>query len=94
MRKKPEQNLQKRRFPVHFQTGKKFFSENGFQPLFGITNAHLCAKNYKNIMIKFRENPKKSLFSGYISGPGDWKKIFFSKIRLRHILGAKFPADL
>ena len=48
-------------FPV-LQIGKIFFSRNGFQLLFCSTNAHLCAKNYKKLMIKYWENPKKTTF--------------------------------
>ena len=50
-------------FPF-LQAGKNFFEENGLQHLFGSTDAHLCAKNYKKLMIKSRENPKKPLLGG------------------------------
>ena len=61
-------------FPL-LQAVKNFFSENGFQYLFGGTNRHLCAKNNKKLMIKSRENPKKPLFSGHFRSW--WPEIIF-----------------
>ena len=65
MKKKPEQKLQKRRFPAFFRefsTEKKFFSKIGLGHVLSIVNAHLCAKIQKKLMIKSRENAKKPVF--------------------------------
>ena len=70
------------------------FSKIGLGHVLSIVNMHLCAKNQKNLMIKSRENTKKTVFQ-HISSIFDRKngifpaflagKIFFSKIGLRHI---------
>ena len=41
--------------------GKKIFSKK--RHVLGIPNTHLCAKNQKKLMVKSRENAKKTGFS-------------------------------
>ena len=51
-------------FPA-FSAGKKFSSKIGLGHIIGIANTHLCAKNQKKLMIKFRENAEKPVFPAY-----------------------------
>ena len=55
-----------------FPAGKKFFSKIGLGHVLSIANTHLCAKNWKKLMMKSRKMAKKP--------------IRFSKIGLGHIL--------
>ena len=64
IRKKSDENLQKRRFPG-FSAGKKFFSKIGLGHVLSIANAHLYGKNQKKLMMKSRENAKKPVFPVY-----------------------------
>ena len=69
---------------------KKFFSKIGLGHILGIINTHLCAKNQKKLMIKSRENAKKSGFPAYFRYFRPEKNFimrkFFPEIGLRHIL--------
>ena len=67
-------------FPV-FSAGKEFFSKIGLGHVMSISNTHLCAKNWKKLMMKSRKNAKKLVFPAY------FRKKFFPEIGLRHILG-------
>ena len=51
-------------FPV-FSAGKKFLSKIGLGHILSIINTHLCAKNQKKLMMKSRENAKKTVFPAY-----------------------------
>ena len=51
---------------------ENFFSKIGLDHVMSIANAHLCAKNWKKLIMKSWENAKKPVFP---------------KIGLRHILG-------
>ena len=67
-------------FPA-FSAGKKIFSKIGLGHVMSIANTHLCAKNWKKLMMKSRENAKKPFFPAFSA-----EKICFSKIGLGHIL--------
>ena len=71
-------------FPV-FSAGEKCFSKIGLGNILAIINTHLCAKNWKKLMMKSREMAKKTSFSG-IFPAFSAAKIRFSKIGLGHIL--------
>ena len=58
---------------------KKFFSKIGFGHVMSIANTHLCAKNWKKLMIKSRENAKKPVFTAYFRHFRP-EKIFFRKL--------------
>ena len=84
IRKKSNENLQKRRFPA-FSAGKKFSSKIGLGHVLGIGNTHLCAKNQKTneaILHKVQKTSFSGIFPAFSAGNN-----FFSKIGLRHILG-------
>ena len=72
IRKKSNENLQKRRFPAYIRyfLPEKFFSKIGH------FNTHLCAKNQEKLMMKSRENAKKPVFPAFLVG-----KIFFPENR-------------
>ena len=63
---------------------KKMFSKIGLNHILGIIHTHLCAKNQKKLMMKSRENAKKTDFSG-IFPAFSARKMCFSKIGLGHI---------
>ena len=67
-------------FPV-FSAGKNFLSKIGLGHVMSIANMHLCAKNWKNLMMKSREMAKKPVYPAFSAG-----KIRLSKIGLGHIL--------
>ena len=83
IREKSEQNLQKRGFPAYFQFfgRKKFLSKIRLGHVMSIANMHLCAKNWKKLMMKSREMAKKPVYPAFSAG-----KIRLSKIGLGHIL--------
>ena len=54
MKKKPEQNLQKRRFPA-FSAGKNFFSKIGLRHILGIIILRQCAKFHEKMSTKAKE---------------------------------------
>ena len=60
IRKKSEQNLQKRRFPA-FSAGKNFLSQIGLGHVLSIAKTHLWAK-IKKLMTKSWGNAKKQVF--------------------------------
>ena len=62
-------------FPA-FSAGKKFFSKIGLGHIMGIANTHLCAKNQKKLMMKSRENAKKSVFPAYFRHFRPEKNVF------------------
>ena len=64
-------------FPA-FSAGKKFFSKIGLGHVMSIANTHLCAKNWKKLMMKSRENAKKPVFSAYFRYFRP-EKIFYQK---------------
>ena len=51
-------------FPV-FSAGKNFLSNIGLGHVMSISNMHLCAKNWKKLMMKSREMAKKPVFPAY-----------------------------
>ena len=51
-------------FPA-FSAGKKIFSKIGLVHVMSIAKMQLCAKNQKKLMMKSRENAKKSVFPAY-----------------------------
>ena len=87
IRKKSDENLQKRRFQAYFRHFRleKISSKIGHGHVFGIANTHLCAKNLKRILMKSRENAKKTGFPAYFLHFG--QEFFFSKFGLGRISG-------
>ena len=88
IRKKSDENLQKRRFPVYFQyfRPEKVFLKNRTRPyVLSNPNMHLWAKNQKKLMVKSWENGQKPVFTVYFRHFRPEKNVF-SKIGLRHIL--------
>ena len=68
IRKKSNENLQKRRFPAYFRyfrPEKNFSLKIGLGHVLGIANTHLCAKNQKKLMMKSREMAKQPVFPAY-----------------------------
>ena len=51
-------------FPV-FSAGKNFLSKIGLDHVMSIANMHLCAKNWKKLVMKSREMTKKTVFPAY-----------------------------
>ena len=62
-------------FPA-FSAGKKFFSKIRLGNVMGIANTHLCAKKWKKLMMKSRENAKKPGFPAYFRHFRPKKNIF------------------
>ena len=81
MWRKSKENLEKRRFPV-FSARKKMFSKIGLSHILGIANTRFCAKNQEKKMMKSRENPKKTGFSGIFPAFSAEKKIFRKSVSL------------
>ena len=69
IRKKSDENLQKRRFSA-FSPGKEFFSKIGLSHVFSTANGHLYGKNQKKLIMKSQENAEKLVFLAYFRKSG------------------------
>ena len=49
----------------HFRPEKNFSQKSDSAMLWSIANMHLCAKNWKKLMMKSREMAKKPVFPAY-----------------------------
>ena len=83
IRKKSDENLQKRRFPAYFW---HFFSKIGLGHDLSIANAPLYAKNQKKLMMKSREMVKKPVFPAYFRHFRPEKYVFrkSGSVKFRH----------
>ena len=85
IRKKSNENLQKRRFPA-FSAGKNFFSKIGLCHVLSIADAHLYGKNQRKTNDEISRKCPKTGFSGTIPAFSAGNE-FFPEIGLFHILG-------